>query len=62
MAPRMRALEQSQGQEGTHLLLKYFKVSMTIVVGEIDINIAFLVKLRKFIEEECLVGLCFVEH
>ena len=48
--------------EGTHLLLKYFKVSMTIVVGEIDINIAFLVKLRKFIEEECLVGLCFVEH
>jgi hypothetical protein len=58
----MRALAQSQGQEGSHSSLKYFKVSMTVVVGGIDMNIAFLVKLRKFIEEECMVGLCYVER
>lgn len=27
-----------------------------------DINIGLLVNLRKFIENECMVGLCYVEH
>lgn len=35
---------------------------MTIAVGKEDVDIALLVNLRKFIEEECVVGLCSMEH
>lgn len=53
MAPRMRALAQSQGQEQTCLSLKHFEAFATIVVGGIDIDIALL--------EECMAGLCSME-
>jgi hypothetical protein len=33
-----------------------------VEVGNMDIDNIFLVKLKKFIEEECMAGLCFVEH
>jgi len=55
------ALAFSQGQEKTHYNLKYFEAPVAIAVGEMDIDVTFLVKLRKFIEE-CMVGLCSVEH
>lgn len=41
--------------------VKYFKVSMTIAVDGIDIDIGLFVNLRKFIEEECMSGLCCME-
>lgn len=46
MAFKMRALVCSQGQEQTRACLKYFEVSMTIAVGDTDIDLALLVKLR----------------
>lgn len=55
MASRMRALARSQPQECTQSSLKYFEVSVTIAVDGMDIEIALLVKLTKFIEEECMV-------
>jgi hypothetical protein len=44
------------------LSLKYFEVFVTIVVAGIDIDITLLVKLRKFIEEECMAELCSMER
>ena len=61
MAPHMHALACSQGQEKTHFSLKYFEVRVTIAAGGMDIDVSLLVKLRRFIEEECLVGLYSVE-
>lgn len=39
-----------------------FEASRTTAVGGIDIDIRCLVNLRKFIEEECMAGLCYVEQ
>lgn len=39
-------------------MFEYVEVLVTIVVGGSDIDIALLVKMRKFIEVECIVGLC----
>jgi hypothetical protein len=33
-----------------------------ISVGAKDIDIGLSVNLRKFIREECMAGLCYVEH
>ena len=55
------ALACSEGQEKTRCNLKYFEAPITIAVGEMDIDVTFLVKLRKFIEE-CMVGLCSMER
>ena len=52
MALRMRVHVHSQAQERTHSSLKYFEASVTIAVGNMDIDIALLMILRKFIEEE----------
>ena len=57
MAPRMPVA----GQERTCSSFKYFEESVVTVVGGIDINIALLVKLRKFIKEEYMAGLCSME-
>ena len=62
MAPRMRVLMRSQAQERTRLSLEYFEPYVTIGVGGMDINIALLVMLRRFIKEECMAGLCYVER
>jgi hypothetical protein len=35
---------------------------VTIVMGGRDVDIGLLVNLRKFIEDECIVGLCSVER
>jgi hypothetical protein len=35
---------------------------VTVAVGGMGIDIALLVRLREFVEEECMVGLCFVER
>jgi hypothetical protein len=43
-------------------LPKCFEASVTIVVGGMDIDIELLMKLRKFIGEECMAGLYFVER
>lgn len=51
----MDELTQSQAQKRTWSSVKYFEAFVTIVVGGMDINIGFLVKLRKVIEEECIV-------
>ena len=45
----MRALDCFERQECT--CLKYFEVSVMIVVRGIDIDIVFLANLRNFIEE-----------
>lgn len=37
--------------------IKYFEASMTIAVGGMDIDIAFFVRLRKFIQKEYTAGL-----
>jgi hypothetical protein len=58
MAPMMRALARSEGHELTWFALKYFEASTAIVVGRKDVDIALLVNLRKFIEEECTASLC----
>ena len=60
MAPIMRALACSQAQEYTHFSLKYFEASIIIAMDGMDIDIALLVKLRKFIEE-CMVGFYIME-
>ena len=44
------------------LAFEYFEVSVAIAVGGTNIDIDLLVSLRRFIEEECIVGLCFVER
>jgi len=43
-------------------LPKCFEASVTIVVGGMDIDIELLMKLRKFIGEECMAELYFVER
>jgi hypothetical protein len=35
---------------------------LTVAVGGMGIDIALLVRLREFMKEECMVGLCFVER
>ena len=62
MAPRKGTLTRLQGQEQTCSSFKYFKASITIVVGGIDIDIAFFVKLRKFIEENWMAWFCSMER
>jgi hypothetical protein len=52
---------QLQGQERTCSSFKYFEESLAIAVGGNDINIALLVKLRKFIKVECMAGLWSME-
>ena len=42
--------------------LKCFEVSVTIAVGGMKINVGLLFKLRKYIQEECMVGLCSIEQ
>ena len=32
------------------------------MVGGLDIDVGFFVNLRRFVEEECMVGLCSVEQ
>jgi len=54
MALGMHYLARSQAQEGSHACVKYFDVSVTIVVGGKDIDITLLENIRKFIEEECI--------
>ena len=61
MAPRMRELVHSQAQKRNCSSLKYFEAPVTIAVGGMDIDIGFLMKLRKFIMDECMVGLCSME-
>jgi hypothetical protein len=43
-------------------LPKCFEASVTIVVGGMDIDIELLMNLRKFIGEECMAELYFVER
>ena len=62
MAPRVQALAHSQVQERTHSSPKYFKASVIIAVGGMDVDVGFLVNLRRFIEEECMIALCSVEQ
>lgn len=62
MAPRVWALAHPQVQEQTHSSPKYFKASVTIAVGGMDVDVGFLVNLRRFIEEECMIGMCSVER
>lgn len=33
-----------------------------IAVEGVDIDISFLVRLRKFVEKDCIAGLCLVER
>lgn len=47
---------RSQGQKKIQSSLTYF------AVGGTDIDIRLLVNMRKFIEEECMVRLCYVEQ
>ena len=47
MAPKMRALAQSQGQERTRSSLKFFEASITIAVGGKDVKLDFLWILEK---------------
>ena len=56
MAPRMCALAHTHGQEWTRACLKYIEASTTIAVGNMDVDIALLMKLRRFIEDECIAG------
>lgn len=61
----MPALVHFQGQEQTHACLDYIKASVTICCGSLggmDVDIALLVKLKRFIKEQCIIGLCFVER
>lgn len=48
-------MARAQGHQRTHVALKYFEALITIVV---DIDIALLVNLRRFIEEHCIARLC----
>jgi hypothetical protein len=40
---------------------KLTNIVITVAIGDMDIDIGVLVKLRKFIEEESMVSLCFVD-
>ena len=62
MALRMQTLVHSQGQERTHVCLKYIKALVTIVMGGVDVDVGLLVNLRRFIEDHCFAGLCSVER
>lgn len=42
--------------------MKCIEASITIAVGGVDIDVRLLVDLRKFIEENCIAGLCSVER
>lgn len=55
----MRALAQSQ--ERTRTSSKKIEATMTIAMGGMDVDIALLVKLKWFIEEQCIAGLCSVK-
>ena len=46
----------------THKHLKYFEVSVTIVVCGMDMDITILVNLRNLIEEHCILGLYSMEN
>ena len=58
MAPMMRVLARYEGHELTWFALKHFEAATAIGVGGKDVDIALLVNLRKFIEEECMACLC----
>ena len=62
MPPRMRALVRSQGQVRTRACFKYSEAFVTMVVGGMDMDIRVLIKLRKFMKEECIVVLCSMER
>lgn len=49
-------------QEITRASLKYYEALVMIAVGGTDVRIRLPVNLRKFIEGQCIVGLCFVER
>lgn len=44
------------------LAFEYFEASVAIAIGGTNIDIDLLMSLRRFIEEKCIVGLCFVER
>lgn len=62
MSQRMRVQVRAQGHEHACVALKYFKASITIFVGDVDIDIRLLVNLRSFIKEYCKAGLCSIER
>lgn len=62
MPPRMRALVRSRGQEGTRACFKYSEAFVTMAVGGTDMDIRVIIKLRKFMKEECIVVLCSMER
>ena len=55
------AAARAQAQEHTCGCLKYFENFATIAVGDMGIDITLLLKLRRFIEEHCIAGLCSVK-
>lgn len=62
MPSKMRAMAHTQPQDWTWVSLKYFKDFVIIVVWGMDIDIKPLVKVTKFIDIHCVVGLCSIER
>jgi hypothetical protein len=67
MDMRTRAFACSQAYEWIHYSLKYFEASVTNILKSFcgwwhGYWLALLVNLRKFIEEECMAGLCSMER
>ena len=62
MPLRMRAFVCSQVQERSCACLKYFEALVTIAMERGDVEIRLLVKVNKFIEEQCIVGMCLIER
>lgn len=58
MPMRIQDLACSQAEERLQAFLKYNEASVNIAVGSVHIDVR-LVNLKKFIEENCIVGLCF---
>lgn len=40
----------------------YIDVLVTMAMGGVDIDVRLLVYLRRFVKEDCIVGLCLVER
>ena len=62
MPQRMHALTCVEAQARTRGSLKYFEASITIAMGGMDIDIALLVWLTRFIEQHCIAKSCSVER
>lgn len=61
-APRMREFANFRANERTCACLKYVQDLVTIAMGGVNIDVCILVNLKRFIEENCIMGLSLVER